>query len=139
MSVFSNYGAGWLGPCANHAAVLDPWNFEWQSLQLGSKAGVGACWQQAWPLGRCGERTETPLSGRERPRSSSGVITHVVCREESFDGVLGNTELQTGITETSKVPLQGKQTLPWLHDSCVAFMGRDQWLKAWAGSRQPSS
>lgn len=35
-------------------------------------------------------------------------------------------------------PIRGAG-LPWIWDSCVAFMGRDQWLKAWAGSRKPSS
>ena len=38
-----------------------------------------------------------------------------------------------------RFPHQRKQAPPWLYGLCVAFMGRDQWLKAWAGSREPLS
>lgn len=50
-------------------------------------------------------------------------------------------ELQAGITEIAEVPPPKKAgPPPWLYDSCVAFMGRDQWFKARAGSRsKPSS
>lgn len=41
-------------------------------------------------------------------------------------------------TTSEATPTKGAG-LPWIQDSCVAFMGRDQWLKAWAGSHKPSS
>lgn len=56
-----------------------------------------------------------------------------------MDGILGSPELQAGITETSEAPPTREAAPPWLLDSCVAFMGHDQWLKAWAGSHKPSS
>ena len=55
----------------------------------------------------------------------------------SFDGVLGSPGLLAGTTSEA-TPTRGAGP-PWIQDSCVAFMGRDQWLKAWAGSHKPSS
>ena len=54
-----------------------------------------------------------------------------------FDGVLGSPGLLAGTTSEA-TPTRGASP-PWIQDLCVAFMGRDQWLKAWAGSHKPSS
>lgn len=63
--------------------------------------------------------------------------------QDPFDGIRRGVgeEMQAGITEIAEVPPpKKKQVPPWLYDLCVAFMGRDQWFKAWAGSHsKPSS
>lgn len=87
-----------------------------------------------------GERTETAptLSGpEEKVQVLLGCHDTCALPRGPFDGVLGSPGLLAGTTSEAS-PIRGAGP-PWIWDSCVAFMGHDQWLKAWAGSRKPSS
>ena len=86
-----------------------------------------------------GERTETlpPEWPRRKVQVLLGCHDTGALPRGPFDGVLGSPALLVGTTSEA-APISGAGP-PWIRDSCVAFMGRDQWLKAWAGSRKPSS
>lgn len=113
--------------------------FEWQSLQLGFKSRGGGALVTATASWNARERTETPLRGHNQSGSLSGVVTPVACRVGAFDGVQGSPGWKAGSQRLLRLCPQGMPASPGLCDSCVAFMSRDQWLKAWAGSRELSS
>lgn len=81
-------------------------------------------------LGRCRD---------SRDPGSHQVSLHMLPAERGpCDGVLGGRVVGRD-QRRLRFPQQRKQAPLWLYGLCVAFMGRDQWLKAWAGSRKPSS